>query len=303
MLKIRTYLHCYQIKIILVKFPSITSIPLMKKTDVISIIQQYGLAPNKKLGQNFLISEQHIGKIIDAVSPGADEAILEIGPGLGAVTNRLAQVVRKLTVIEIDSGFVRYLGDAFGGCDNVEVIHNDFLETRIDGDYSKVVSNLPYYCASEILFRLAREYSAPEVFVLIQKEMADRILSRPGNKNYGAMSVTLGFYFETSILFNIGKDCFYPRPEVNSSFIKLVRREFLPLNTEEIHLFHAIVKSAFWGRRKTIIRALAESPHLSLGSELARRVLDGSGILHSTRGEDLSIDDYVRLTSALHKES
>ena len=269
----------------------------MNKSELMSIIEQYGLRPNKKLGQNFLVSNAVLDKIINIIGISSDDRVLEIGPGLGALTGRMVEVAEGVTAVEIDSGLYRYCAERFRGKNNIRLIHADFLKLDLADTFTKFVSNLPYYCSSEILFRITR-YSAPHVYVTLQKEMADRIIAGPGNKTYGALSVTLGFYYQPTILFGVSRESFYPRPEVASSLVRLVRRRRLPLSGGDIDIFHMVVKSAFWGRRKTILKALSESPHLQAGREAAARSLAAARIDGGRRGEDLTLDEFVSLAEA-----
>lgn len=269
----------------------------MNLTEAKEIIGRYGLSPNKRLGQNFLVSRDMRDKMIDMIGVATDDRVLEIGPGLGALTERLVPAAESVTAVEVDSGLSRFLADRFGAEASFRLIHSDFLKLDLADTFTKVVSNLPYYCASEILFHVAR-FSAPHVYVLLQKEMAERIVAVPGSKTYGALTVTLGFYYEPKVLFRVSKESFYPRPEVTSSFVRLVRKSRLPVDGGEIELFHLVVKSAFWGRRKTMIKALSESPHLETGREIAARVLEHAGINPGVRGEDLGLESFVALARA-----
>ena len=170
----------------------------MNLTEVKEIIGRYGLSPNKRLGQNFLVSNDMRDKIIAMIGVATDDRVLEIGPGLGALTERLVPAAEAVTAVEVDSGLSRVLADRFGAEANFRLIHSDFLKLDLADTFTKIVSNLPYYCASEILFHVAR-FTAPHVYVLLQKEMADRITAAPGSKTYGALSVTLGFYYEPKV--------------------------------------------------------------------------------------------------------
>ena len=269
----------------------------MNLTKVKETIGQYGLSPNKRLGQNFLVSDDMRNRIIDTIGIATDDRVLEIGPGLGALTERLVPAAESVTAVEVDAGLSRVLADRFGAEKNFRLLHSDFLKLDLADNFTKIVSNLPYYCASEILFHVAR-YSAPHVYVLLQKEMAERIVAGPGSKTYGALSVTLGFYYEPRVMFKVSRESFFPRPEVTSSFVRLVRKGRLPLDGTEVESFHLMVKSAFWGRRKTMLKALSDSPHLELGRELAARVLELAGIKPGVRGEDLGMESFVALARA-----
>jgi 16S rRNA (adenine1518-N6/adenine1519-N6)-dimethyltransferase len=269
----------------------------MNKSEVMGIIKQYGLHPNRKLGQNFLVSNLMRDKIIEAIALTADDRVLEIGPGLGALTDSIADAVGELTAVEIDSGFCRFLSERFSGRKNFRLIHSDFLKMPVEDSFTKIVSNLPYYCSTEILFRITR-YEASAAYVMLQRELVQRITAQPGQKAYGAPSVTLGFYYEPDVLLSVSREAFYPRPEVTSSFLKLSRRNAFALEGDDIELFHSMVKSAFWGRRKTILKALADSPHLNIGREGAGQILAEAGIDGSCRGEKLGIGDYIRMVRA-----
>lgn len=279
----------------------------MNRAEIKRIIAERGLRPNRRLGQNFLVSGEAGERIIGAMDLAAADRVLEVGPGLGALTGRLIELAGHVTAVEIDAGYSRYLAERFAGAANFSLVHADFLKNPPDGSFTKIVSNLPYYCSSEMLFGFSR-YDAPDVYVMLQKEMAARITAPPGNKNYGALTAALWFYYEAKALFTVSRESFYPRPEVTSTFLKLSRRASFALEGRDIELFHALVKSAFWGRRKTLLRALAESPHLggvegapSLGRTLAERLLSEAGIDGSRRGEELAPDEYAALARAYRR--
>ena len=276
----------------------------MKKSDILKITEEYGLAPNKKFGQNFLINDAVIQKIVDSCSPDG-LSILEIGPGLGSISVPLVQRVRSYTAVEIDSGFVRYLADIFpDGEDSelsrkVRVIHDDFLKSDIEDVFDVIVSNLPYYCASEILFRIAKNFTAEKIFVMMQKEMAERVIAAPGSETYGALTVTLSYYFSSKILFHIPGECFYPKPDVKSSFLQLLRKPRFFTLPEHEEMFHLIVKSVFWGRRKTLLKSLTDSPHLEMKRDAVENILQICGIRPDVRGEKLSLDEFIKLTEGV----
>jgi 16S rRNA (adenine1518-N6/adenine1519-N6)-dimethyltransferase len=270
----------------------------MNKQQIMEITARYNLAPNKKLGQNFLLGDNVVSRILELCRPHTGR-ILEIGPGLGAVSRGLADMGASYTAVEIDSGFVRYLSDLFSGNGKVRIVHADFLKVDLADEFDLAVSNLPYYCASEILFRLATDFSMPVIFGMVQREMAQRITAHEGNENYGAMTVNLGYYFNTSECFVVPGDAFYPRPDVKSSFIKLERKQRYFTDVKSESLFHDVVKSAFWGRRKTILKSLADSPHMDLGRGMASAILEQCGIDSSARGETLSLSAYIKLAEAI----
>ncbi|PKL38140.1 MAG: ribosomal RNA small subunit methyltransferase A [Spirochaetae bacterium HGW-Spirochaetae-1] len=267
----------------------------MKKADMKSITEGYGLHPNRKYGQNFLVDDYTTDKLLKIIDIQTGDRILEIGPGLGALTGKMTERCSRLTAVEIDSGICRYLEDSLGSVPNFTLVHGDFLKTELEDNFTKIVSNLPYYCATEILFTVAGKFSARDIFVMVQKEMADRIMSPPGSKVYGALTVTLGYYYRARAVLQLGNDVFHPRPDVGSTFLHLSRREPRELDDAQLEMFHLLVKSAFWGRRKTLLKTLSESPHLRLEKNLVRSVIAEAGIDEKIRGEELSSGDYIRL--------
>lgn len=271
----------------------------MNKALILEIAEKYNLAPNKKLGQNFLINDQIINRIVDVCIPDGED-ILEIGPGLGSISEGLARRGGTYTAVEIDSGFYRYLTDLFKENDNVRIIHADFLKSQPEDRFSVIVSNLPYYCASEILFTIAEKFRADNVYVMMQKEMGERLVSKPGSAAYGAMTVTLSYYYSIEHLFYVPPDSFYPRPEVKSSFLALRKKKRI-LKPEDEELFHLLVKSVFWGRRKTLLKAAADSPHLNYSRSFLEHVLNQCAIKGDLRGESLGLDDFIKITEKIRE--
>jgi 16S rRNA (adenine1518-N6/adenine1519-N6)-dimethyltransferase len=267
----------------------------LNTSEIIKILDEFNIRPNKKLGQNFLCNQGIIDRILEQSSVDKDDIILEIGAGLGILTESLAEKGGSVTSVEIDAGLARFLNEKYKRCDNLEIIHADFFKINIEHGFTKSISNLPYYCASEILFKINHDYNIPEVYIMLQREMAERIESKPGSKNYGAISAVLGLYYESKILFKIDKRSFYPQPEVDSCFLRLKKIKNIQLETDEISIYHNLVKSAFWGRRKTILKALAESPHLQLEKAFLRNILKEINIDERSRGEILTIDDFKNM--------
>ncbi len=274
----------------------------MNKSDILKITEAYGLAPNKKFGQNFLINDSVIQRIVDSCSPDG-QRVLEIGPGLGSISIPLADRALSYTAVEIDSGFVRYLTETFGSTGKLELIHDDFLKSEIDDRFDVIVSNLPYYCASEILFRIAKNFKAEKILVMMQKEMADRVIAKAGSETYGALTVTLSYYFESKILFNIAGESFYPKPDVKSSFLQMLRKPRFFTLPEHEEMFHLIVKSVFWGRRKTLLKSLTDSPHLEMKRDVVENILQICGIRPDVRGEKLSLEEFIKLTEGVINNS
>lgn len=274
----------------------------MNRTDLKHLIEGLGFSPNKRLGQNFLVNDDAVSRIIKSVGVTADDLVLEIGPGLGALSEHLLSAA-KTTLVEIDSGIAGYLKEKFMGDPRVEIIHSDFLKTGLKTCFTKVVSNLPYYCASEIIFKVIADFPSADMFIMLQKEMADRILATSGTRSYGSLSVAVQFYFDVEKLVKVSHDSFYPVPDVDSLFIRLKRKKSLPLDDHQIEMFHLLVRSAFWGRRKTLSRALTDSPHLDFGKKYVDDIIEKAGISPKLRGEELTVENFVTLAKNFKREN
>lgn len=272
----------------------------MNTAEIIRILNDSSISPNKKLGQNFLCNKGIIERIIEYSSVNKNDSILEIGAGLGILTESLAENAGRVTAVEIDSGLSRFLLERFKNRRNTEIIHADFLKLASSGNFTKSISNLPYYCATEILFKITIDYNIPEVYIMLQREMAERIESKPGTKSWGAISAVLGLYYELKIMFNIDKRSFYPQPDVDSCYLSLKKKDDIQLNQEELRLYHDLVKSAFWGRRKTILKALSDSPHMKYDKTFIQRCLEEANIDQKMRGETLSVDDFRNLARKIN---
>ncbi|MCX7678074.1 MAG: 16S rRNA (adenine(1518)-N(6)/adenine(1519)-N(6))-dimethyltransferase RsmA [Spirochaetes bacterium] len=270
----------------------------MNKNKIQEILTREKIHPNKRLGQHFLINEKIAEKISSQNGIEMGKRILEIGAGLGALTTHLVAKGAVVTVVEIDAGLCRYLDKCFNG--NVELYHADFLKIMLPDHFSLCVSNLPYYCASEIIFKLAEQYSMPVVYALVQKEMAQRLQAPCGTKQYGAMTVSLSLYFHTQHLFDVNPSAFYPKPDVVSSLLRFERKDCLP-NCDIIQAFHKIVKAAFWGRRKPLVNSLSRSPYLFLKKEQAHAICESAHINPWTRAEELDMESFLKLASAFKR--
>jgi len=273
----------------------------MNKKEVTGILEQLSLSPNKKLGQNFLILQEFSQRIVDAAEIRPGDAVLEIGPGLGALTGIMAQMPVDLSCIEIDAGYYRFLTEKFSQNRNVHIIHSDFLKCTEFDPADVVVSNLPYYCASEILFTIARKISPRTICGMMQKEMAQRITAPAGSEHYGAMTVSLSYYYTAQTAFSVPPSAFFPQPDVISSVVVFTRKNDSALQAQELELFHTLIRSAFWGRRKTIFKAVTSAPHLACSKQTADEILSAAGIPRETRGEQLTLDNYICLTKELFK--
>ncbi|MBN2403694.1 MAG: ribosomal RNA small subunit methyltransferase A [Spirochaetes bacterium] len=274
----------------------------MNTKTIIETINRNHLYPNKKLGQNFLCNDGILKRIVEVSDVNKNDNILEIGPGLGDLTAMLAEKAGRVTAVEIDAGLSAFLNEKFYNYKNIKLIHADFLKADLNDIFTKSIANLPYYCSSEILFHLAIKYKIKQIFVMLQKEMSERILSRPGTKNYGAMTVALGLHYESRTLFNIDRKSFHPQPDVSSSFIYLKRKEDNELNGQEETIFQNIVKAAFWGRRKTLKKCLMDSPHSDYKKELILNVFSKLNLDENIRGENLSIREFKEIARSISKQ-
>ncbi len=274
----------------------------MNSKKIKNILSDHKLSPNKKFGQNFLCNNNILDKIISSAEITIDDIILEIGPGLGCLTERLLSAGKKVIAVEIDKGLYNFIKKKFVADKKINIINKDFLKTDITDKIDKVIANLPYNCASQILFKCAVQIKPALILVMLQKEMAERIIAAPGTKNYGALTVTLNYFFSSVILFNVDKKSFYPQPDIISSVIKLNNRNRNIFNANEFKLFNNIVKSAFWGRRKTLVRALSDSPYLNYDKNLIIEYLKKTKIPCNLRGEMLSTDNFINLTRMIYNE-
>lgn len=271
-----------------------------------AVLNRYPFVFQKKFGQNFLIDPHVLDKIINAAEITKEDCVIEIGPGIGSVTQALIDNAGKVISIEIDDQLIPILTEQFGGCENFRLIHKDVLKVdlhKLIAEESpnrriKVVANLPYYITTPIIMMLL-EHNLPieSITVMVQKEVADRMASGPGSKQYGAITVAMKYYCDTYLVANVPQNCFMPRPNVDSAVIKLTLHQepIVDINDEEQLL--KIIKAAFSQRRKTLLNTLASNGNLGLSKEEIKNILDESEIGASTRGETLSLDDYAMLSN------
>jgi 16S rRNA (adenine1518-N6/adenine1519-N6)-dimethyltransferase len=271
----------------------------MTKNEIISLLEAEGLSPNKSFGQNFLTGTDIVERIADAAGVDINDDVLEIGPGLGELTSVILARGASLTAVEIDAGLCRYLRKRFESIDRFKLVHADFLKIDLPGRFNKIVANLPYYCASEIIFLCAEKYDPDLICVMIQKEMARRIASGPGDADYGAMTVMLSFMYHARTAFDVPPSSFYPAPDITSTVVVLERRERETISAEERELFARLVKGAFWGRRKTFVKACSSSPHIALDRAILLDALRALGINDAVRGEQLSFRQYIEIARAI----
>ncbi|WP_039764806.1 16S rRNA (adenine(1518)-N(6)/adenine(1519)-N(6))-dimethyltransferase RsmA [Caldicellulosiruptor sp. F32] len=271
----------------------------MTISELLSLLEKYSLKPNKKLGQNFLIDENIVRKIVNLAKIDQKE-VLEIGAGPGTLTTFLSQKAKKVFAVEIDKKILNVLKEVCQNLSNVEIINQDFLELDVKNLTSAqklcVVGNLPYYVTSQILFKLFEERNYIESFtIMVQKEVAQRLLAKPGSKDYGILTVAMNFYCKVEDFFHVSKNVFFPRPEVDSTVLKVSFKEDIPDVDEK--KFFKIVHACFSTRRKTILNSLSNS----LGIEKAelKNILEKASLQENLRAEDLSLDHFVRLYKEL----
>ena len=276
-------------------------------TTVRKILRDYNVLPRKRLGQSFLEDKNIISKIVYAADIKDNDTVVEIGAGLGVMTELLALQARKVIAIDIDPRMINILQERFKDRPKVSVIERDVLSydfsSSLDGDARgkiKIVGNIPYNISTQILFRLVEfRHQISSMVLLFQKEVADRITASPGGKDYGIPSVIVSMYAHVSREMNVPASCFYPQPTVTSSLIKIVMREKPPIEPVDDEFFVRIVKVAFSKRRKTILNNLRSADLPGYSEEKLNLLLKEIDIDGRRRGETLSIAEFVRLSNAL----
>ncbi|OPA73222.1 16S rRNA (adenine(1518)-N(6)/adenine(1519)-N(6))-dimethyltransferase [Paenibacillus selenitireducens] len=273
------------------------------------IIGKHGFSFKKSLGQNFLIDMNILSKIVDAADLDETMGALEIGPGIGALTERLAQTAKQVTAVEIDPRLIPILQDVLAPYPNVQVVHGDVLKVDLQEIFKQnftdvrkvsVVANLPYYVTTPILMKLLEErLPLQNIVVMIQKEVADRMAARPGGKEYGSLSVAVQYYCEPELVCTVTHTVFIPQPNVESAVIKLKVREVPPVKVADEAHFFQVVQASFAQRRKTIANNLKARYFNEGGREALEAVLSEAGIEPSRRGETLSIEEFARLSDVL----
>ncbi len=272
----------------------------MNKTEILQYLKDNHLSPNKKLGQNFLINEAICAKIVDAADISGLN-VLEIGPGLGSLTEILVSRAAELTAVEIDAGIFNFLQTKFNDVKNIELVHSDFLKFYNNRSYHAAIGNLPYYCSSEIIFHVIDAFFPEKVVFMLQREMADRLVSRANDSNYGALSASVALYYTFDSSFSVDKFSFFPVPDVTSTVIKLVKNKNIP-DDKIRKMFHLTVKSGFWGKRKTILKSLSDSPFMDFSRASVALALEAAGLNEKLRAENISTQNFLKLAECLQKE-
>ena len=272
--------------------------------NTIEIIQKYQFAFQKKFGQNFLIDTHVLDKIISAAGITKEDCVLEIGPGIGTMTQYLAEHAGRVVAVEIDTNLLPILDETLKGYDNVTVINNDILKLDINklvdeyngGRPIKVVANLPYYITTPIIMGLFEgDVPIDNVTVMVQKEVAQRICAEPGTAAYSAFSIYVQYHAKAEILFDVPADCFVPRPKVDSAVLKLVPLDKPAVETKDEKLFFSLVRAAFNMRRKTLVNALGPVLGSSMSKEEITALVEAAGLDARVRGERLSLAEYAKL--------
>lgn len=279
--------------------------------ETIAILNKYGFMFQKKFGQNFLIDSHVLEKIIRAAEITKEDCVLEIGPGIGTMTQYLCESAGKVIAVEVDKNLIPILtGDTLAGYDNVKVIHADVLKLDLKrliqeengGRPVKVVANLPYYITTPIIMGLF-EAGVPlsSVTVMVQKEVADRMQAGPGSKDYGALSLAVQYYAAPYLAANVPPNCFMPRPNVGSAVIRLTLHETPPVEVADERLLFQIIRASFAQRRKTLVNGLANSPELNYSKEEITGFLAACGFPATVRGETLTLSEFARLADVMAK--
>ena len=276
--------------------------------NTIAVLQKYNFSFQKKFGQNFLIDTHVLDKIIASAEITKDDMVLEIGPGIGTMTQYLACAAGKVVAVEIDKTLIPILEDTLSEYDNVQIINQDVLKVNLaklaeeenGGKPIKVVANLPYYITTPIIMGLFENHvPVDSITVMVQKEVADRMQTGPGSKDYGALSLAVQYYAEPYIVANVPPNCFMPRPKVGSAVIRLTRHEVMPVETKDEKLMFSIIRASFNQRRKTLANGLKNSELLHFSKEEIEAAITACGWPLTIRGEALNLQEFARLTDEL----
>lgn len=282
-------------------------------TNTIAVLNRYGFSFQKKFGQNFLIDENVVEKIVRDAGVTKDDFVLEIGPGIGTMTQILCENAREVVAVEIDDKLIPILTeDTLSWYDNVTVIHEDILKLDIvklanernGGKPIKVVANLPYYITTPIIMGLFESHvPLDSITIMVQKEVADRMQVGPGTKDYGALSLAVQYYAKPQILLNVPASCFMPRPNVDSAVIQLTRYEKPPVEVADEHLMFRLIRASFNQRRKTMTNSVGNSPELSVSKEQMAAALEKCGLSATVRGEALTLAQFAELANVLSEDT
>ena len=276
--------------------------------ETIAVLKKYNFTFQKKFGQNFLIDTHVLDKIIRAAGVTKEDFVVEIGPGIGTMTQYLAYAAREVCAVEIDRTLLPILEDTLKDYDNVTVLNDDILkvdlaklvEEKNQGRPIKVVANLPYYITTPIIMGLFESHVPVEsVTVMVQKEVALRMQANPGNKDYGALSLAVQYYAEPYIAANVPPNCFMPRPNVGSAVIRLKKYEEPPVKVQDEHLMFQIIRASFNQRRKTLVNGLKNFGGFDYSKETIEQALKECGLPANIRGEAMTLQQFAELSDIL----
>lgn len=276
--------------------------------NTIAVLQKYNFNFQKKFGQNFLIDTHVLDKIIAAANITKDDLVLEVGPGIGTMTQYLCEHARQVIAVEIDKNLIPILEDTLSEYDNVKVINADILKVDINkiaqeengGRPIKVVANLPYYITTPIIMGLFESHVPIEnITVMVQKEVADRMQVGPGTKDYGALSLAVQYYAEPYIVANVPPNCFMPRPKVGSAVIRLTSHEQVPVQVKDEAFLFRLIRASFNQRRKTLVNGLNNASEVNVSKETILEALEKMGMSPTVRGETFSLEQFAQLSNLL----
>ena len=277
--------------------------------NTIAILQKYNFNFQKKFGQNFLIDTRVLARIIDSAEINKDDCVLEIGPGIGTMTQYLAEAAREVVAVEIDKNLIPILeNDTLAAYDNVTIINDDILKVDINkivqeknnGQPIKVVANLPYYITTPIIMGLFESHvPLQSITIMVQKEVADRMQVGPGTKDYGALSLAVQYYAKPEIVANVPPNCFIPRPNVGSAVIRLTRHDVPPVQVKDETYMFALIRASFNQRRKTLLNGLTNAGNLGVTKEQIMEALEKMGLPVTIRGEALTLEQFGELSNLL----
>ena len=274
--------------------------------NTIAVLQKYNFNFQKKFGQNFLIDTHVLDKIIAESRITKEDFVLEIGPGIGTMTQYLCENAREVAAVEIDKNLIPILADTLSAYDNVEVINDDILKVDINrlaqekngGKPIKVVANLPYYITTPIIMGLFESHvPIDSITIMVQKEVADRMQEGPGSKDYGALSLAVQYYAKPEIVANVPPNCFMPRPNVGSAVIRLTRHQEPPVQVEDEKMMFRLIRASFNQRRKTLANGLGNAPEIPLSKEQIQESIAELGVPATIRGEALSLEQFAALSN------
>ena len=280
-------------------------------SNTIEVLQKYHFNFQKKFGQNFLIDTHVLEKIMNAAQISKDDCVVEVGPGIGTMTQYLAERAGHVVAVEIDKALIPILSDTLSAYDNVEVINEDILKVDLNrlvqekngGRPIKVVANLPYYITTPIIMGLFESHvPLQSITIMVQKEVADRMQVGPGTKDYGALSLAVQYYAKPEIIANVPPNCFMPRPKVGSAVIKLTRYEKPPVDVKDEGLMFRLIRASFNQRRKTLVNGIRNSGDFSLSKEEIEDVFNRCDLPLNIRGEALTLEQFAMLANCIYDE-